>query len=284
MQRLAIDYQFLEEQCYIVRERREQAIYTIEGEELLDRLRTEQFLVQYQSEIKGLDIQVAATYFAASWRVLCTALHYMASLTLTRLNFQLDNLTLQIVPVHQFPMVFFVLRDDSESAWPAVADKAVEAGESGEAGEADGWQEQQLGSFYKETLQPVMESVAGVSKLPVTQLWGQLPLGIAYYIKQLANRLDTAEQRERLWADHESVKEMSAEWFGVKRNPFTIKEILVDNPYSPGEKTPLKPTCCLAYRTKTDIGYCYACPKLTKQQREEKRIELMQRQLESSNK
>ncbi|MGG4554185.1 hypothetical protein [Paenibacillus humicus] len=270
MQRLAIDYQFLEQHCHVVRSFREQAIYTVEGQELLDRQQIEQFLTLYQSEIKGLDIQVAATYFAASWRVLCTALHYMASLTSSQLNFRLDNLTLQIVRVQQFPTIFFVLQDHTESASPE--------------GEASVWQEQRLGCFYQETLRPVMETVAGVSKLPVTQLWGQLPLGIVYYIKQLANRLDTAEQRERLWADHESVKEMSAEWFGVKRNPFALKEIMVDNPYTPGEMMPLKPTCCLAYRTKTDLGYCYTCPKLTKQQREEKRSQLMQKQMESSKK
>ncbi|GAA0136472.1 hypothetical protein YSY43_33130 [Paenibacillus sp. YSY-4.3] len=270
MERLAIDYQLLEQQCHVVRECREQAIYTVEGKDLLDRQRVEQFLTLYQSEIKGLDIQVAATYFAATWRVLCTALHYMASLTSSQLSFRLDNLTLQIVRVQQFPTVFFVLRDDAESTWPE--------------GEVSGWQEQWLGSFYQETLRPVMESVADVSKLPVTQLWGQLPLGVAYYIKQLANRLETAEHREQLWADHESVKEMSAEWFGIKRNPFAVKEILVDNPYSPGEKMSLKPTCCLAYRTKPGLSYCYTCPKLTKQQREEKRIQVMQRQMESSKK
>ncbi|WP_055106143.1 (2Fe-2S)-binding protein [Paenibacillus ihumii] len=268
MDRLAIDYSLLEQQCYVVREPRDQAIYTIEGKAFLDRNRTERFLTMYQSEIKGLDIQVAATYFAASWRVLCAAVQYMVSLTSPRLNLHLENLTLQVVRVNEFPMIFFVLGEDSEIAWPG-----------GKAGE---WQEQQLGSFYKETLRPVMESAAEVSKLPVTQLWGQLPLGIAYYIKQMANKLDSAEHRAKLQADHESVKEMSAEWFGIKRNPFAIKQVLVDHPYSPGEKMPLKPTCCLAYRTSTGLGYCYSCPKLTKQQREEKRMELLHRQAQSS--
>lgn len=270
MDRSAIDYQFLEQQCHVVRGNREQAIYTIKGETLLDRQWMERLLTMYQAEIKGLDNQVAATYYAASWRVLCTAMQYMVSITHSRLNFQLDNLTLQIVPVNQFPTIFFVLHDDTESAWPE--------------GEASQWREEQLGSFYKETLRPVMEAAADVSKLPVTQLWGQLPLGITYYLKQLANKLESEEQRERLWSDHEALKTFSADWFGIKRNPFALKEILVDNPYSPGEKVPLKPTCCLAYRTETGLGYCYSCPKLNKQQREQKRDELLQRKMESSRK
>lgn len=270
MDRSAIDYQFLEQQCHVVRGNKEQAIYTIQGENLLDRQWLERLLTMYQAEINGLDIQVAATYFAASWRVLCTAMQYMVSITHSRLNFQLDNLTLQIVPVHQFPTIFFVVQDDTESAWPN--------------GETSLWGEERLGSFYKETLRPVLEAAANVARLPVTQLWGQLPLGITYYLKQLANKLESEEQRERLWADHEALKTISTDWFGVKRNPFALKEILVDSPYSPGEKIPLKPTCCLAYRTETGLGYCYSCPRLNKQQREQKRDELLQRTMESSRK
>lgn len=270
MNRLAIDYQFLEQHYHVIRDYREQAIYTIEGKDFLDRQYTERFLTLYQTEIKGLDIQVAATYFAASWRVLCAAVQYMVSLTDSRLNFKLENLTLQIVRVRQFPTIFFVLHNSSELAWPE--------------GEASEWCETQLGSFYKETLQPVMETAAQVSGLPVTQLWGQLPLGVAYYLQQLGNQLETEEQRDQLRTNYEYLKTISADWFGVKRNPFVLKEILVDNPYLPGEKMPLKPTCCLAYRTDTGLGYCYSCPKLTKTQREQKRTELIQRQMESSSK
>ncbi|AZK48885.1 (2Fe-2S)-binding protein [Paenibacillus lentus] len=270
MDRLAIDYQFLEQQCHVIGDCREQAIYTIAGLDFLDRQRAERFLTLYQAEIKGLDIQVAATYFAASWRVLCTALQYMVSLTSSRLNFNLENLTLQIVPVRQFPTIFFVLHSSSELTWPE--------------GEASEWREAQLGSFYKETLRPVMETAAQVSGLPVTQLWGQLPLGVTYYLRQLANQLETEEQRNQLRTNYEYLRTISPDWFGIRRNPFVLKEILVDNPYSPGEKMPLKPTCCLAYRTDTGLGYCYSCPKLTKKQREQKRAELMQQQMESSSK
>ncbi|MNJ34944.1 hypothetical protein D3C77_296710 [compost metagenome] len=268
MDRQAIDYQFLEQHCHVVRDYREQAIFTMEGKDFLDRQCAERFLTQYQTEIKGLDVQVAATYFAASWRVLCTALHYMVSLTSSRLDFKLENLTLQIVLVRQFPTIFFVLHDDAEQKWPK--------------GDASEWREEQLGCFYKETLRPIMEAAADISKLPVTQLWGQLPLGVVYYLQQLANRLESEEQRGLLRADYEYVKTISADWFGIKRNPFVLKEIMVDNPYVHGEKMPLKPTCCLAYRTDTGHGYCYSCPKLTRTQREKKRAELMQRQLESS--
>ncbi|MGG6310569.1 hypothetical protein [Paenibacillus macerans] len=263
-----IDYQLLEQQLGIVTKKRTDALFALPAGSLLDREQLASFLEIYQERIKGLDIQVSATYFATSWRVVCTALQYMLSLTPGKLRFSLENLMIQIVMVNNYPWVFFVLNDGTEIPWPA--------------GERSMWRESELGGFYRDVLRPVMENIAAVAGLPVTQLWGQLPLGVQYYVRAIAGRLEDEEQRTRLLEDYEYLaKELPADWFGLKRSPFNIKEVMLDDPYRPGEKTPMKPTCCLAYRTDTGYGYCYGCPKLSKQEREAKRAEIMGKMTEA---
>ncbi|MEG6589638.1 hypothetical protein [Paenibacillus barengoltzii] len=257
-----INYQLLEQQLAIVTEQRTDAFFTMPAERLLDRGQLVAFLEIYQEKIKGLDLQVSATYFASSWRVVCAALHYMVSVTSGKLHFSLDNLTLQLVMVNGFPWVYFVLNDKAEQPWPTI--------------DRHSWQTRELTRFYGEVLRPVMENMAAVTKLPVAQLWGQLPQGVQYYVHAIAGRLEEEDSRSQLLKEYEGVKELPAEAFGLKRNPYRVKEVLLDDPYRPGEKSPMKPTCCLAYRTDTGIGYCYGCPKLSKSEREAKYEEIRQ--------
>ncbi|MUG87932.1 hypothetical protein GNP92_16435 [Paenibacillus timonensis] len=257
---MRLDYQLLEQQLGIVTQNRTDALFTMPAAKLLDRGQLVSFLELYQEKIKGLDLQVSATYFATSWRVVCAALQYMVSVTASRIQISLENLTIQLVMVNGFPWVYFVLNDQAEQPWPA--------------GDRTFWQRGELCRFYGEVLRPVMERIAAVSGLPVAQLWGQLPLGVQFYVRSLADRLEDDILRSRLLEDYELVKQVSAEEFGLKRNPYLVKEVLLDDPYRPGEKSPMKPTCCLAYRTETDHGYCYGCPKLSKSEREAKYAEI----------
>ncbi|WP_059041626.1 (2Fe-2S)-binding protein [Paenibacillus rubinfantis] len=257
---MSIDYQLLEQQLGIVIQKRTDALFTMPAVKLLDREQLVSFLELYQEQIKGLDLQVSATYFATSWRVVCAALQYMVSVTPGRLHFSLENLTIQLVMVNGFPWVYFVLDDKSAHPWPAGERSSVRGNE--------------LGRFYGEVLRPLMESIAAVSGLPIAQLWGQLPLGVQFYVNAIAGRLESEALRSRLMEDYEQVKQMPGEAFGLKRNPYQIKEVLLDDPYRPGEKSPMKPTCCLAYRTDSGHGYCYGCPKLSKSEREAKYAEI----------
>lgn len=257
---MSMDYQLLEQQLGIVTLKRPDALFTLPATALLDRAQMLSFLELYREQIKGLVLQVSATYFATSWRVVCAALQYMVSVTPARLDFSLENLTIQLVPVNGFPWVYFVLNDKAERPWPV--------------GGPSSWRISGLGRFYGETLLPVMEGIAAVSGLPMAQLWGQLPLGVQFYVRALAGRLENEGLRSRLLEEYELVKQLPAEEFGLKRNPYRIKEVFLDDPYRPGEKTPMKPTCCLAYRTATGHGYCYSCPKLTKTEREAKYAEI----------
>ena len=260
---MQVEAQMLEQQLGIVMKQRTDALFTIPAASLLDREQLTAFLEFYRKQIKGRDLQVAATYFASSWRVICAVLHYALAAAPGKFRFSLDQLTVQIVMVNQFPWVYYVMNAESGEAWPLRKHRGVE--------------ELELTAFYSEVLRPVFERLAAVSGLPVTQLWGQLPLGVQYYVHALASQVESAEQRSRLLDKYELGKQLPGESFGLKRNPYLIKEIKLDDPYRPGEKTTMKPTCCLAYRTEGDHGYCYGCPKLSKTEREAKRQSIVER-------
>lgn len=260
---MQVEAQMLEQQLGIVMKQRTDALFTIPAASLLDREQLTAFLEFYRKQIKGRDLQVAATYFASSWRVICAVLHYALAAAPGKFRFSLDQLTVQIVMVNQFPWVYYVMNAESGESWPLRKHQGVE--------------ELELTAFYSEVLRPVFERLAAVSGLPVTQLWGQLPLGVQYYVHALASQVESAEQRSRLLDKYERGKQLPGESFGLKRNPYLIKEIKLDDPYRPGEKTTMKPTCCLAYRTEGDHGYCYGCPKLSKTEREAKRQSIVER-------
>ncbi|MEF2968239.1 (2Fe-2S)-binding protein [Paenibacillus sp. M1] len=249
-----IDFGLLEQALYVVTRERENALVTIPADLLTDRQEAERLLKRYQELIKGQDLQVAATYYAASWRVMLTAALYLMTVCDGSPDLSLANLTLQIEMVNNYPYVFFVLKNASVRSWPVDRE--------------DSWRRETLGHYVRETLRPVMETAAAVSKLPVMQLWGQMPLGVEYYLDYIGKQIgDPAGQAQLMESYAFLTKGLEAEWFGLKRNPYDLKETWLDDPYHPGEATRMKPTCCLAYRTESS-GYCYGCPKLTKADRE----------------
>ncbi|MBQ4900112.1 (2Fe-2S)-binding protein [Paenibacillus sp. Marseille-P2973] len=257
-----IDFGLLDRALSIVTEERADALFTIPAERLPDREQAERLLEVYREQIKGKDIQVAATYYAACWRVVPAALLYMVAGCDGGVDFSLKNLTIQIGIVNDYPRFFFVIKDSAKNAWPT--------------GDISEWREEVLGAFIRDTLRPVMETASAISGLPVAQLWGQMPLGVEFYLDYLGKQMgdpSVTEPFKEQYAFFSRV--LDAQWFGLKRNPFDLKETWIEDPYRPGEMTRMKPTCCLAYRTDSGHGYCYGCPKLSKADREAKRKELV---------
>lgn len=257
-----IDYKLLENQLSVITELKQDAIYTIPAVDLLDRDKAASFLLFYQKEIKGLDIQVAGTYLAAGWRVLCAAVQYMLGVTNRWLSFALGNITIQVSRVHDYPRIFFVVHDSHELLW--------------HEGDRKEWREEWIGGFYQKTIAPVFENISAITGLPLGQVWGQIPLGIEYYVNTLKETLDHETDQQALMEQYSFlVKELDPGWFNLSRNPFAVKPRWIDNPRRPGEQMQMKPTCCLAYRTDTGHGYCYSCPKMTKEQREAKHAQIL---------
>lgn len=144
------------------------------------------------------------------------------------------------------------------------------------------WRKSTLESFYRENARPLIEALALSASIDSGQLWGQI-------VTEMHSQIDT-------WlieASDESVKRritddfrflihgLDADVFGLRKNPYHVRLRTVDNLFKQGCQTYIKAACCLAYRTEdegNDHKYCYACPRLSTQKREEYKLFILEQQ------
>ncbi|WP_223066045.1 IucA/IucC family C-terminal-domain containing protein [Paenibacillus caui] len=254
---MSINFELFDQYLCLVRCDPGGSAYSVNAKELLQPEAMETFLEAFRLQIKGTDVQVAGTYFAAWWRGVCVALQYMISLTDRMLDLSLDNIKLHLAFRDKYPKIVFRLAGPEELPWPAGSHEEKRAAV--------------LEHFYAGQLRPLFQTLAASTGLSLGQLWGQLPLGIEYYMKLIEGMLESEGDKLRLREDHRFLAEsLDPALFGLKRNPFTYKKVMIDDPREPGKQLVMKPTCCLAYRTDTGYGCCITCPKLTEEQRAQK--------------
>ncbi|KHF38382.1 hypothetical protein [Halalkalibacter okhensis] len=114
-----------------------------------------------------------------------------------------------------------------------------------------------------EQVQPLFQKIAETSGLSKQQVWGLVTN--PYY-----NRFPTWKNEETavltIERDHEMLKTLPPDIFGLKRNPFDLTFRYVDSWKDPDLKVRIKGACCMSY-LKAEGNYCYACPKLTNEER-----------------
>ncbi|AWB46315.1 hypothetical protein DCC85_20530 [Paenibacillus sp. CAA11] len=258
-----IDYDWLRQNYNVMLQAPDRSKYNVKATALIEPETARDFLEAYRQHIQGKDHQVAATYFAAYWRGVCAAMQIMVATTSEMLDFSLGNFTLHLAEANGYNQLMFVLEDAAGHPWPPGTHETV--------------RELMFTRFYGETLRPMFEVIAAEAGVTLGQLWYQMPLGIEYYLKHGADMLEDESARSRIEEGYRyTVEGLAPSVFGLKQNPFAFKRVYIDDPYHPGEKTVMKPTCCLAYRTDAGYGYCQSCPKLTKEQRAKMNAEISQ--------
>lgn len=133
-----------------------------------------------------------------------------------------------------------------------------------------------LGALFT-ILRPVFENVAMTSGLPIQQVWGLL-CNPFYHRHQAWLATADANLQQRLSHDLHLVRSLEPALFGLKRNPFDVSLRYVDSWWEPIEPVRLKVACCMSY-LKKEGNYCFACPKMTKEQRAERAAQLRRKQL-----
>ncbi|WP_133297892.1 (2Fe-2S)-binding protein [Paenibacillus paeoniae] len=122
---------------------------------------------------------------------------------------------------------------------------------------------QWLDFFYRGQVTPLIQTLSQVANVHVIQLWGQITN--ALYPQWQAELADVSDpvSRTRINECFQMLKcEIKTSAFGLRKNPFAIKQIYIEHPTIPEQKVWMKAACCLAYRLEGEIGYCYECPRL----------------------
>lgn len=260
-----IDWAILNEHYYVSSVRKQEVLLTVGGEQLLQREHARAFLELYGKGIKAEVLDAACTYFASWISGLCAAKQAALSYYEQSLDTRLSNLTVQLYASESGkPHIQFVL-DHAEA-------KTCSAGRNREE-----WVAGELADFYQGAIRPLFESLAEAADVHSTLMWSLLPSGVYYRHDELLKRLQTSapEAAARLEKDYHILsKELSGDVFGTRRNPFNIEFRTIPSWKDPSVTLRQKSGCCLYYRTEGGT-YCYTCPRMTDEQRELRKQELL---------
>ncbi|USG66192.1 (2Fe-2S)-binding protein [Brevibacillus ruminantium] len=221
----------------------------------------------YQAEIKGLGPDVAAAYFAGWFGYVCTGFQYLISRYHAAPDFSPANLEVQFYKKNHHTWLTFKIKDSR------VATRQRDQHDRAS------WRKEALEIFYTQTVRPLFDTLSHATGHDLHQIWGQVVMAMYWSREKWLNVFETVEARKLMEEDYHFVTaEMAPEIFGRKKNPYQTKLSFVKSPRDPEAMIPRKATCCLAYRTENGHGYCYTCPRISEEEREEKRLRFLAEQ------
>ncbi|WP_172193638.1 (2Fe-2S)-binding protein [Saccharibacillus qingshengii] len=222
----------------------------------------ESFLRVFADVLQAPDLQAAVTYFCSWYSGVVIASMYFPAAAGLRPEFSAANLSVQLFRLENGHSLNFVI--GSRLAQTAPPDEA----------ERDEWMREGLAKFYGQTCRPLFENFAARSGLAIGMIWAQLP-GRADYFAQMWRSHPQfgpmlAPHRDRLEKIYEQMKTLEPDLFGRKKNPFDLRFRYTPHLTHPTEQIQLRPSCCL-YHMLPGAEYCYNCPKISEQDRAERR-------------
>ncbi|QYR22220.1 (2Fe-2S)-binding protein [Paenibacillus sp. sptzw28] len=243
----------LENEYHILFQRPESVQFECSFENLVQPAAASRFLQLYAKALKAKDLTPAATYFASWLQGLCSAAQSMMSLSGSSMNWSLSNWSLLMYRRGDYTVLAFL------PTFPNIIQAAEE--------NRDLWRSNLLGLLFGGTVRPLIEIMTLETGLNSGHLWALLATGMYNH----KCRIQSFQQPDSLLfnqvqSDWDYIQEMEGSVFGRQSNPLAVKFRMVYDPRNPGEKLPVKASCCLAYLTEGH-GYCYTCPKLTADQR-----------------
>ncbi|WP_201318449.1 IucA/IucC family C-terminal-domain containing protein [Paenibacillus sp. EPM92] len=256
-----MDFLTLEQKYHIRREDPEHLICSIPAAELLERPNMQQFLELYGTRIHALEPAACAAYFSGWLGYAAFAQQYALSFHNQALDLSLSNFVVQLHVKESYTAISFKLV--REAAQPAPAGEA----------ERTAWLRRTLTELYGTTFRPLLEAASEAAGIEVGQLWGQFPTKLNYLMDDLLAEAEEHELRERIAEDYNRLRqELNSEVFGRAKNPLDVKIRWMEDLKDPDKRIRMKNACCLYYRT--EGGFCcYTCPRLTEEQREERRTQ-----------
>ncbi|WP_438447906.1 (2Fe-2S)-binding protein [Gorillibacterium sp. sgz5001074] len=255
-----IDLTFYEQNYYVTTSSAPELLYECGLEDLTRPEGAAGFVRAYAPEIKALSPDVASTYFASWLGRLGAAYLYGLWHDGVELDLRLERLSLQMCRTPRGAALSFRLNPGELQARPVVDAEWPDA------------VHEALSAYYSTQIRPVVEAVAAAGGVPAGSVWGLMATGLYYILDQWRGMVPDGERRNRLeeLADL-VVNRLEPQVFGRSRNPFQIKFRLVESLQNPEVQVRLKGSCCLAYKTDTGHGYCYTCPKISEDEREQMR-------------
>ncbi|WP_411342458.1 (2Fe-2S)-binding protein [Paenibacillus sp. WLX1005] len=249
------DWEQLRQQFYIVNEPQPDVLYRIPFVELATPQGMKSFLEDYAPRLGAPDLVPAATFFCSWLTGLPLAVQYYLSVHQTAMRLSLQQLTLNVYMSGAYCQFAF----EADTLWLEPV-----------SGDRDLLRYHTVAAMYEDILRPLLESMAAVTGEHVRMLWRQIPARY-YYFVQLWQQQMEEPVRIRLEQDLNYVlNELPADVFALSRNPLRVPPRYTDNLERSGQVL-IRSACCLYH--KMDGGeYCFNCPKVSEDVREERRL------------
>jgi hypothetical protein len=227
----------------------ENVVWECRISDLIQEVKMKELMAVYGLGIKAKGQNVTGMYLAGWFGYLCGGMHFLSC---SEFSVSSENIKLQVYERENGGMLIsFVTKD--------VGMKQVSGGE---------W----VNLIYQNQLTPIYQLISTISDNNLLHMWYQAAHSL-YWIK---HRMQCSDLFPNTLSNYEKVMDSFIQntnpgLFGVQSSthPYAKKLIFIDNPWDLDAPMPLKPSCCLAYNT--DGGhYCYTCPKMKREVREEK--------------
>ncbi|MDV2684949.1 hypothetical protein RYX56_11270 [Alkalihalophilus lindianensis] len=222
-----------------------EAIYYYRQRELEKETTMKQVIEERTTALKGRDERVAGANMMKWIAYLCTAHQYATSIHDHWLSYE--------------DVAFF--KTDEEVGFTLINSEWQPLPEGGR----EQYITEKWIHLYTQ-LRPMVEKVALASGLPIQQTWGLLCN--PFYKQQEAWMVTASDTRkQQINEDLHVLRNIKSDVFGLKRNPYQVSFRYVDSWWEPVEPVRVKAACCMSY-VKESGKKCYACPKLTNEERE----------------
>ncbi|SEM88105.1 IucA/IucC family C-terminal-domain containing protein [Paenibacillus sp. OV219] len=211
---------------------------------------------------KSLGYELAASLIGTTLFRLCAGMMVIMARNGVALDLSLENLELQINDLGEYAGFGFRIREVITTSLPADLESR------------DSFVREALTKLFEHTITPAVQGIAAAGNVKPGIIWNQAGSLMISFSSSLTNKESDDEALAR-FRQYQSVltEQLSGELFGSRRNPFEHKPRYIDSPYQQGSKIIIRSGCCMFY-CRENGDKCYNCPKLTDEQREERRLKI----------
>jgi len=251
---IVLDLTFIEDHFHITANGSNAPLLSVPAARLLETAPMREALEKDSSLIKGIGLELAVSHFGLAFFGLAASRLIVMSRYNRILDLSLDNLTLQIEERAPYPDIVFKYH---ELRWTDLPEEGRENAVKAE------WTR-----FFRDTLNPLIESAASTAGLKPSLIWNQYGTRILYVMGVLRNVFPEGATKQTIENDFRLLTDLPAETFHLRKNPFDHAPCYLDSPYEPGGKIMIRSSCCMYYRRESGTK-CYNCPILKDGERAE---------------
>lgn len=220
--------------------------------------------LQFSGRIyKAIGDELAASMLGTTLFRLCAGSMVIMARSDVALDLSLNNLKLQINDHGDYAGFGFQIREVRSTPLPEAA------------GTRETFVRSALAELFKQTITPVVQAISAAGSIKPGIIWAQAGALMISFASTFAAKEADEEVVARFNGCLSILTEqLSGELFACRRNPFAHNPRYIDSPYQPGGKLIIRSGCCMFY-CRENGEMCYNCPKLTPEQREERRLKIV---------